>query len=146
MSHYHLFPICFALALLISVTSGRALSYDQLDEEDGDMLLSSSENDGRTGAAAFGSLDILFSADKRDLESELSNRLSLKDFDDASLDSYEERLYHERSIFSSTRPTNAAAGQTRQALIDFLQKAYDQGWRPNLKHYIPATRFGRHRR
>ena len=62
MSPYHLFRICVALALLISVTSGRALSYDQLDEEDGDMLLSSSENDGKTGATAFGRLVILFSS------------------------------------------------------------------------------------
>jgi hypothetical protein len=35
---------------------------------------------------------------------------------------------------------------TRQAIMDILQKAIDQGWRPSLKHYIPGTRFGRHGR
>ena len=146
MSHYQLFQTCVVLALLISLISGLPLSYDQLDEENGDMLLSSSEIDGEIDAVVVGSLDMFFSVDKLDPESDVANIVNRKDFDDVSLDSYEERLYHERSISSSTRPTNAAAGQTRQALIHFLQKAYDQGWRPNLKHYIPATRFGRHRR
>lgn len=63
-----------------------------------------------------------------------------------SADSFEERLFHERSSDSSSRPPRMISAQTRQALIDIIQKAYDQGWRPSLKHYIPATRFGRHRR
>ena len=30
-------------------------------------------------------------------------------------------------------------------VIELLRKAYRQGWKPNLKHYIPGSRFGRHR-
>ncbi len=66
--------------------------------------------------------------------------------DNQSFDSYEENEFHERSIFSTSRPSHTISAHTRQAIIDILQKAFDQGWRPNLKHYIPATRFGRHRR
>ena len=60
-------------------------------------------------------------------------------------DSYEERKFHERSLFSTKRPAHYISAQTRQALIDILQKAVDLGWQPRLKHYIPSTRFGRHR-
>jgi hypothetical protein len=55
--------------------------------------------------------------------------------------SYEEKEFHQRSIFSTSSPS-----QTRQQIIDLLRQAYNQGWKPNLKHYMPATRFGRHRR
>lgn len=72
--------------------------------------------------------------------------INIDDFKHESVDSYEERLFHERSLHSSSRAPRTISAQTRQALIDIIQKAYDQGWRPNLKHYIPATRFGRHRR
>jgi len=35
--------------------------------------------------------------------------------------------------------------QSRDNVIELLRKAYRQGWKPNLKHYIPGSRFGRHR-
>ncbi len=51
------------------------------------------------------------------------------------------REFHQRSAFPSSNTS-----QTRQQIIDLLRKAYNQGWKPNLKHYIPGTRFGRHNR
>jgi hypothetical protein len=71
-----------------------------------------------------------------------------KDIDDSneSYDSYEEKQFHQRGLFSSSHASHTISAHTRQAIIDILQKAFDQGWRPHLKHYIPATRFGRHRR
>jgi len=54
---------------------------------------------------------------------------------------YQEREFHRRSVF----PTSSAS-QARQEFIDLLRKAHRQGWKPYLKHHIPATRFGRHRR
>ena len=63
-------------------------------------------------------------------------------------DSHEERKFHERSLFITQRPVHYISAETRQALLDVLQQAADHGWKwkPNLKHYIPSTRFGRHRR
>ena len=66
--------------------------------------------------------------------------------DDRTYDSYEEREFYQRALSSSSHASRTISPHTRQAIIDLLQKALDQGWRPNLKHYIPATRFGRHRR
>ena len=65
---------------------------------------------------------------------------------DSSFDSFEERKYHERSLLRSSQVLNAIPPRTRQALMDLIQKALDEGLKPNQKHYIPATRFGRHRR
>lgn len=77
---------------------------------------------------------------------DLSEIINGEDYDDRSADSYEERQFHQRSLHSSSHsPPLTISAQTRQALIDLFQKAYDKGWRPNLKHHIPATRFGRHR-
>lgn len=45
-----------------------------------------------------------------------------------------------RAVFPSS------TSQSRQQIIDLLRKAYNQGWKPNLKHYISGTRFGRHHR
>jgi hypothetical protein len=55
--------------------------------------------------------------------------------------SYPEGGFQQRSIFDT-----AGTSQTREQLIDILRQAYNQGWKPNLKHYVPATRFGRHHR
>ena len=33
---------------------------------------------------------------------------------------------------------------SRQQIAEILRQAYGQGWRPPIKHYMPATRFGRH--
>lgn len=63
---------------------------------------------------------------------------------DGSYDSYEERQFYQRGLFTSSHPSRTISPHTRQAIIDILQKAIDQGWRPGLKHHIPATRFGRH--
>ena len=69
-----------------------------------------------------------------------------KEDDDVSVDSVEERQYHARSISDSNKGISSTTADARLILIDFFQKAIDQGWRPNFKHYYPATRFGRHRR
>ncbi len=85
----------------------------------------------------------------QDFDSKLSNMVNVgKDIDDSneSYDSYEEKQFHQRGLFSSSHASHTISAHTRQAIIDILQKAFDQGWRPHLKHYIPATRFGRHRR
>lgn len=68
------------------------------------------------------------------------------DYGNGSVDSQEEKEFHGRSVLTSSKASNTLSPDTRQAILDILQKALDQGWRPNLKHYIPATRFGRHRR
>ncbi len=75
--------------------------------------------------------------EQQNSQSNISN--SFPDDDDDI--TYQEREFHRRSIF----PTSSTS-QTRQQLYDLLRKAYHQGWKPNLKHYMPATRFGRHRR
>lgn len=72
----------------------------------------------------------------------LEQKNSLLDsYSDNEDQSPEEREIHQRSIFPTSSVTHS-----RKELIDLLRKAYNQGWKPNLKHYIPATRFGRHRR
>ncbi len=77
-----------------------------------------------------------FFLEQQNSQSNISN--SFPDDDDIT---YQEREFHRRSIF----PTSSAS-LTRQQLFDLLRKTYHQGWKPNLKHYMPATRFGRHRR
>ncbi|CAF0939515.1 unnamed protein product [Rotaria sordida] len=57
--------------------------------------------------------------------------------DTSNSESNEEKEEQHRSILRNS-------SQNRQQLIDLLRNAYNQGWKPNLKHYIPATRFGRH--
>lgn len=55
--------------------------------------------------------------------------------------SYEEKEFNQRAILNTSN-----SSQSRQQLIDMLRQAYNQGWKPNLKHYMPSTRFGRHGR
>ncbi|CAF2312190.1 unnamed protein product [Rotaria sp. Silwood2] len=114
----------------MTLISGRALYYDELNEDTNTKLTSSEEED---------------------FKSQLSNILNDNDDDiddnnDLSFDSYEEKKFHQRQISSDSQDSNTVSPHTREAIMDILQKAFDQGWRPNLKHYIPATRFGRHRR
>jgi hypothetical protein len=45
---------------------------------------------------------------------------------------------HRRSLLITSR--------SRQQMADILRQAYDQGWRPQIKNYMHATRFGRYRR
>jgi hypothetical protein len=46
MNHYYIYQIFLVLLLLITIISGRALYYDQLDEDD-KMELSSNEDEGK---------------------------------------------------------------------------------------------------
>jgi hypothetical protein len=148
MNHYYVLQTCLIFLLVITLISGRALYYDQLDEED-NMKLYSIGEEGTIRKQNFYLL-IMFTIyiERQDPEPEVLRAINDNDFDDhiSSFDSYEEKQFHQRSIFTATGRSHAISAQTRQALIDILQKAFDQGWRPNLKHYIPATRFGRHRR
>jgi hypothetical protein len=82
----------------------------------------------------------------QDLDTKLAKWVNNDDDSNQSYDSYEERKFHQRGLFSTSRASHTISTHTRQAIIAILQKAYEQGWRPSLKHYIPATRFGRHRR
>lgn len=135
------------LALLITFLSGRALYYDELDEEDGTGSSSSNE-EGKQNEKLNNENDFRSFLENSDADSRLSNLDH--DFsnlvDDRTYDSYEERQFYQRGILSSSHPSHTISPHTRQAIIDILQKAFDQGWRPSLKHHIPATRFGRHRR
>ena len=135
----HLCSIFIICLLFITPISSRALYYDQLNEYD-NFKPSSIEDEGKRIKSK------CFACDLNRLFLDLQNlqpKVSKLTDDDLSYDSYEERQFHQRALFSTT---HAMTTHTRQALIDLLQKAFDQGWRPPLKHYIPATRFGRHRR
>ena len=72
---------------------------------------------------------------KRFIRLDQRNLFSEKDI------SYGKREFHQRSAFPPS-----STSQNRQQIMDLLRKAYDQGWKPNIKHYLSATRFGRHRR
>lgn len=72
------------------------------------------------------------------IEQQEDSLTNLSDTYNTKIDESNERKDHrQRSILGY-------GSQNRQQLIDLLRKAYSQGWKPNLKHYIPATRFGRH--
>ncbi|UJR23059.1 hypothetical protein I4U23_026084 [Adineta vaga] len=74
-------------------------------------------------------------------EKQLDSESEISDINYSSdRQSDEEPEVYQRSILSTSR-----ASATRQQIIDILRQAYSQGWKPNLKHYIPGTRFGRHR-
>ena len=147
MNHRYLFQLLLILSLLITFLSGRALYYDELDEEDRTKS-SSSDEEGKQNEKLNKQNDFRSFLKKTDADSRLSNLdHDFSNFvDDRSYDSYEERQFYQRALMSSSHASHTISPHTRQAIIDILQKALDQGWRPNLKHYIPATRFGRHRR
>ena len=146
MNHYCIYQILLVLFLLITLITGRALYYDQLDEDD-KTKLSSNEDNGKILNEKFNQSILLSSIlEIEDLDTKLSKWVNYQNDDSQSYDSYEERKFHQRGLFSSSRASHTISTHTRQAIIDILQKAYDNGWRPSLKHYIPATRFGRHRR
>jgi hypothetical protein len=52
MNNYHIYQIFLGLLLMMTLISGRALYYDQLDEGD-KMKLSSSEDEGKTNERNF---------------------------------------------------------------------------------------------
>jgi hypothetical protein len=149
MNPSYTMQMCLVFFLLITLVFGRALYYDELIEDDNTKLYSG-EDEGKINKRNSYSLITCVVLEKQDLKSKLSNALHDNDDDsfndNQSFDSYEEKKFHQRSIFTSSRPSNAISAHTRQVIIDILQKALNEGWRPNLKHYIPATRFGRHRR
>ncbi|CAF0724985.1 unnamed protein product [Rotaria sp. Silwood1] len=127
MNNYFTFPIILISFLLITLISGRAIYYDELNDDDNTKPTSS---------------------DEEDYKSKLLNIVNDDDNDindnDISFDSNEEKKFHQRQIVTRSEESNTVSPHTREAIMDLLQKAFDQGWRPNLKHYIPATRFGRH--
>lgn len=59
----------------------------------------------------------------------------------SSSDLDRDNFFNKRGIFPSS-----SASQSREQLLNLLRKAYHDGWKPNIKHYIPATRFGRQNR
>jgi len=128
MNHHYLLQIFLTFLLIFSLTSGRALSYDELNSD---------EYEGKSDNFyyIFVSYTVFFLLERQDSESKMSNPI---DTNYGIAD--EEKELDQRSILSSSH-----ASQTRQQIIDILRKAYHQGWKPNLKHHMPGTRFGRNR-
>ena len=128
MNPRYLIQIFLIFLLTFSLTSGQALSYDELNSDD---------YEGKNQIFYYvSSSSIFFLLERQDSQSKISNTIA------SNTDVYDEvRELHRRSLLSTSR-----ASQTRQEIIDILRKAYNQGWKPNLKHYIPGTRFGRHHR
>jgi hypothetical protein len=60
-------------------------------------------------------------------------------FDSKSEESVEKRGADQLALLNQS-------SNNRQQLIELLRQAYNRGWKPSLKHYMPATRFGRHLR
>ncbi|CAF3311354.1 unnamed protein product [Rotaria socialis] len=76
--------------------------------------------------------------DSNDYEEQQNSLAQMSDTDDPNDEESDERnVSQQRSIISH-------GSQNRHQLIALLRKAYSQGWKPNLIHYVPATRFGRH--
>ena len=154
MNQRNIFQLFLILVLLITFLSGRALYYDELDDQDRDEFSpSSNEDEGkskqskRNSVIEFWFFFFVEFSDKPNADMQLSKlNDGFYQTDDRTYDSYEEREFYQRALSSSSHASRTISPHTRQAIIDLLQKALDQGWRPNLKHYIPATRFGRHRR
>jgi hypothetical protein len=122
MDHYYLLQVLLMFFLILSLTSGRALFYDEY------------EGKNRNFFPPRKSLIFL-------LEQANSRSNIFDSFPNDEDISSEEKDFHQRSVFPSSSDS-----QTRQQVMDLLRKAYQQGWKPNLKHHMPATRFGRHRR
>ncbi|CAF1148659.1 unnamed protein product [Adineta ricciae] len=135
MSYGITFQICILFSLFIALSYSRTIYYDEIIEEGSTKPVPMEEDANINKNSKFRLADILY----EDYNSDDNN-------DNDEFDSYEERKFHDRSLFSTQRPNHYISAQTRQALIDILQKAVDLGWKPKLKHYIPSTRFGRHRR
>jgi hypothetical protein len=129
---------------------GRTLDYDELNEDDINTQSFPNEDEGKMKQLSLFVSNYIFACfllDRKDLKAELLDVLNDYDDDDndnPSFDSYEEKKFHQRSLFDASRPIHTLSVHSRQAIIDILQKALDRGWRPHLKHHIPATRFGRH--
>jgi hypothetical protein len=147
MNFYYVLQICLSFLLLITITAGRVLRYDESDEENNsDLVLIEAESKGKRkrSSSPLSKRSSFFLANDDDNAKPAD--AAYESSDNSDIDTYEERKFHERSIFSTLRPPHFISARTREALIDFLQKAVEKKWRPNLKHYNPSTRFGRHRR
>ncbi|CAF1092397.1 unnamed protein product [Rotaria sordida] len=131
MNRYFTFQMIFIFFPLIILISGRALYYDELNDDTNTRLTLNEDED---------------------FQSQLPNMLNENDNDNdiddgnLSFDSYEEKKYHDQQRFTRSGESNTISPHTREAIMDILEKAFNQRWRPNLKHYNPSTRFGRHRR
>lgn len=55
-------------------------------------------------------------------------------------------LFQERLVQHRSSPIwkKSQTSHSRQQIVEILRQAYGQGWKPQIKHYMPATRFGRH--
>lgn len=144
---YHILLIHLILTLLVTGISSRAVNYDRSDEEVNNNDLIIDESAGETQQRTLSFNPSIRSAGSEDDNSRFVNELYGSNNDaDVDVDSYEERQFHERSLFTTLRPPQFVSARTREELIDLLQKAVNQGWRPSLKHYNHSNRFGRHRR
>ncbi|UJR25843.1 hypothetical protein I4U23_007193 [Adineta vaga] len=133
MAYYIIIQIFIGVILVFTCTSGRSVYYKELSNIDNAKSISSEDDSNADDSNLI-------------LTEILSDEYNNNKAEDDKYDSYEERKFHERSLFSTSRPAHSLSAQTRQALMDILQKAVDRGWTPALKHYVPSTRFGRHRR
>ncbi|CAF0964947.1 unnamed protein product [Adineta steineri] len=110
---------------MVSSTLARALSYDELDNDDNTKLSSSEENNPQT----------IFNT--------LFGNGNDQDDNSSGYDSFEERKFHERTIVKPSQVSHTMSSETRQAMIDIIEKALAEGWRPSNNHHNSATRFER---
>ncbi|CAF1429652.1 unnamed protein product [Adineta steineri] len=129
MFYFKIFYVLLVLLLLITATLGRALRSDELIEDDDTKLSSSEEKNSQTKF-----LNALY------------GNGNAQDDDSSAYDSLEERKFHARSLVKPSRLSHTLSAKTRQALIDILEKALAEGWRPSNSHHNSATRFGAHGR
>ncbi|CAF2042982.1 unnamed protein product [Rotaria magnacalcarata] len=134
MNRYIIFQSLILFSFFLIFTSGRRLYYDELNDDSITRVSKTDEEDSESFQAA---LADLLGDDNNDGDDQKEN---------ASFDSYEEKLFHQRSVFPSFRGSTTISPDMRQAIMEMFQKAIDQGWKPNLKYHAPGTRFGRHRR
>ncbi|CAF0964925.1 unnamed protein product [Adineta steineri] len=102
---------------------GRALYYDELNEEDNTKL----------------------SATEEDNSEKIFNTLfgNGNDQDDKSsgYDSFEEKKFHERTIVKPSQVSHTMSSETRQAMIKIIEKALAEGWQPRNSLYVSRTRL-----
>ena len=131
MNHSCLVQTFLILSLLLSLTSEHALFHDELDFSD-DTDSYSDAYPSKNNYTSYYSSNITFPLENEDSLVKISDMY--KTYNDMPVN---KRQVLQRSILNQLR------SYENQRLLDLLRKAYNQGWKPHLKHYLPATRFGR---
>ncbi|CAF1474996.1 unnamed protein product [Adineta steineri] len=106
----------------MSIAFGRTLHYDELIKDDNTKLSSSEANNSQT------IFNTLFGTGNGQNDTS------------SGYDSFQENKIHKRGISNPSPLSHTVSPQTRQALIDILEKALAEGWRPSNNHPNSATR------